>query len=77
MTTCRFLRIEDHWRRCCSRPDCHALRARETPLCDAHAIASAVTARGGFISLDRARDLVRNGARAVDYWADENDWIAG
>lgn len=76
MTTCRFLRIEDHWRRCCARADCHALRARESSLCDAHGIASAVMARGGSLSIHQARELVGDGARVADWWADDDDWIA-
>lgn len=74
---CRFLRIEDHWRRCCSRVDCHALRAPETTLCHAHFVGSAVAARGGSMSIDQARQMVTAGGRAADWMADENDWIAG
>ncbi len=60
----------------CSIPDCGRSAAPDHAWCHAHVIAHAISVRGGYCSVEQAREMVRKGARAADFMADENDWIA-
>lgn len=60
----------------CSIPDCGRTAAPEHLWCHAHVLVHAASIRGGYLSLDEARQMVRAGARAEDVMADENDWVA-
>ena len=60
----------------CSREGCHHSRARDTSYCNAHYIQLCATARGGYMTMETARQMVRDGARADDWMAPADDWIA-
>ena len=60
----------------CSVPECPDRAARGHLWCQAHVIAHAVTVRGGYMTIEQAREAVRRGAREADYMADDDDWIA-
>src|SRR5258708_1154632 len=72
----KFAGIENPFRYCCAIPGCHRSRASEHSWCHAHVISHAASARGGYLPIEQARAMVRDGARADDWMADENDWIA-
>lgn len=60
----------------CTIPDCGRTAAPDHLWCHAHVLVHSARVQGGYLSIEQAREKVRNGLRAEDVMADENDWIA-